>query len=351
MHNLKNGGPCLNLFSARTLLSNSQVVIVVFLHITTLICTLAANIMVVGSLIGAKQLDSKINRMFFALGICDGAIAALVQPLTIVLLLTKKEQQFCDLELGIQALSTFCTHCSAFFVVAVGIERLISIKASRMPQNATTVSYKRPYLLLSLCIIAATTVSASLTICSKMGMFYIAHIISIILDFCILILVYSAYIDMYRSVARHIRKTAFLRKNKDTNVAYATEMAKAITLIVFFLFVSYIPYLISGVIIFHLTFMQGKGLNSTHAFITYLAYNFLYLNSFFNPVIVLYKNRKLFTYVVKKLRRTKRSFTPNSFTQNIDSFFKPASIRDIRPQVPYQGDPRLQNKVLPSLSP
>ena len=351
MYNLKNGGPCLNSFSATTLLSSNQVVIVVFLHITTLICTLVANIMVIGSLIGAKQLDSKINRMFLALGICDGAIAALVQPLTIVLLLAEKEQQFCDLELGVQALSVFCTHCSAFFVVAVGIERLITIKASKMPQNASTVSYKRPYLLLSLCIIAATAVSASLTICSRMGMFYIAHIMLVILDFCILILVYSAYIDMYRSVARHVRETAFLRKNKESNVAYATEMAKAITLIVFFLFVSYIPYLTSGVIIFHLTFMQGKDLNSTHTFITYLAYNFVYLNSFFNPVIVLHKNRKLLTYVRKKLRRTRRSFTPTSFTQNIDSFFKPASIRDIQPQVPYQREARLRNKVLPSLSP
>ena len=333
MHYPNAAGSCINSFSTKVLLSEHQAMIIVFLHVASLACTLTANIMVVGSLIGAKQLESKINRMFFALGICDGTVAALVQPFIITMLLMKRDERFCELELAIQALSIFCTHCSVFFVVAVGIERLISIKAAQLPQNASNISYKRPYLLLFLCIFAAAAVSSSLTICSWIGLFYVANIILLVLDFFILVLVYSAYIEMYRSVSRHVKETAFLRKNKDPHAAYATEMAKAITLIVFFLFLSYIPYLTSGVVIFHVTFMQGSALNGTHAFITYLAYNFVYLNSFFNPVIVLYKNKKLLTYVIKKLRHTRQSFTPNSIIQNVDSYFKPVSIRDLQPHV------------------
>ena len=329
----KAGDFCANFFSAKVLLSENQAMIVVFLQIATLACTLTANTLLVSSLIGAKQLDSKINRMFLALGICDGVVAVIVQPLIILMLLLKREQQLCELELAVQTLSTFCTHCSAFFVVAVGIERLISIKATQLPQSAGNISYKRPYILLLLCVIAAAAVSTSQTVCSKIGLFYVAHITLLIFDFFILVLVYSAYIEMYRSVARHVKETAFLRRNKQSTAAYATEMAKAITLIVFFLFVSYIPFLTSGVIIFHMTFMQGSLFNGTHAFITYLAYNFVYMNSFFNPVIVLYKNRKLSTYIVEKFRRTTRSFTPNSIIQNIDSFFKPISIRDVQPHV------------------
>lgn len=333
MYDPNAGDVCANFFSSKVRLSENQTIIIVSMQIATLVCTLTANGMLVGSLIGAKQLDSKINRMFFALGICDGVVAAIVQPSIVLMLLLKREQQFCELELAVQTLSTFCTHCSAFFVVAVGIERLISIKATQLPQNASNISYKRPYLLLLLCVIAAAAVSASQTVCSKIGLFYVAHIILLILDFFILVLVYSAYIEMYRSVARHVKETAFLRRNKGSSAAYATEMAKAITLIVFFLFVSYIPFLTSGVIIFHMTFMQGNLFNGTHAFITYLAYNFVYLNSFFNPVIVLYKNRKLSAYIVEKFRLTTRSFTPNSILQNIDSFFKPISIREVQPHI------------------
>ena len=306
---------------------------VVGIHILTMVCTFTANIMVVGSLIGAKQLDSKINRMFFALSVCDGIVAVVVQPMTILMLVIKRDQRFCDMELAVQTLSTFSTHCSAYFVVAIGVERFLSIKASQLPRNASQISYKRPYLLLFTCIFAAASVSASYSIATRADLFNLAHIVLVILDFFTLLSVYSVYIEMYRSVARHVKETAFLRRNNDSNAAYAVEMAKAISLIIFFLFVSYIPYLTSGTVIFHTTFMQGKTINDKHAFATYLTYNCVYLNSFFNPVIVLHKNKKLFAYVKKKIRTTTRSFAPNSVVQNVDSILKPVTIRDVRPRV------------------
>lgn len=325
---------CTNSFASKVLLSHYQAMVVVALNAGIMIFTLVANIMLVASLIGTKQLDSRINRMFLALSLCDTVIAAIVQPLNIAVLFVRRDQRFCELELTVQALSICSTHCSAYIVVAIGIERLLSIKASQLPRNTTNISYKRPYVLLSICVISAAVVSASMTICSKYDMYYVAHMTLLILDFFALVIVYSVYIEMYRSVARHVRETAFLRQNQSSSTAaYATEMVKAITLIIFFLFVSYIPYITSGVIVFQMTFMQGSAANETHAFITYIAYNFVYLNSFFNPVIVLYKNRKLFGYIKEKIVHTTRSFKPNASDANADSLFKPVTVRDVRPRV------------------
>lgn len=324
---------CINAFSTRALLTNYQAIAVVLLNSSIMICTLTANIMVVASLFGTKQLDLKINRMFLALTICDSVVASIVQPLIIFMLLVKREQRYCKLELAVQALALFSTHCSAFIVVAIGVERLLSIKASQVPQNATNISYKRPYSLLFICIVSAAAVSSSMTVCSNYGLFYVAQMILLILDFSALILVYSVYVEMYRSVARHVKETAFLRKNQSSNAAYAAEMVKAITLIIFFLFFSYVPYLVSGVIVFNMTFMQGSEVNDVHVFITYITYTFVYLNSFFNPAIVLHKNRKLFTYIKDKIRHTTKSFKLNKAVDNVDSLFKPISVRDVRPRI------------------
>ena len=325
---------CNNVFSAKALLSQYQVIVVISLNVIIMLLVCAANMMVIVSLIATKQLESKINRMFLALSICDICVAVIVQPSVALLFVIKRDHILCDAELTIQALSLFFPRCSAFFIVAIGVERLLSVKSTNVPRRSSQISYKRPYLLMTLGFLASLALAACVTFSSIYGFFYVAQFIILIIDFFALVTVYSAYIEMYRSVMNHVKDTAILRKNNTGNsTAYAAEMVKAIMIIIFFLFLSYIPYISGGVVICHKTLMRGELLDGTYGFITYVTHNLVYLNSFFNPVIVLYKNKRLYRYIKEKLLWSSDSFAPNTSKPKLNSILKPVSNYEVTPRI------------------
>ena len=322
---------CPNVFSARILLTQYQALAVTIFNSITMILTFASNIMVTVSLFGAKQLDSKVNRMFLGLSICDICVAVIVQPLTLILFTLKQKERSCQLELVTQSLSLFFAHSSAFFIVAIGIERFVSVKDLNLPRDTNNISYRRIYAFMTVCVMMAATVAVAMTLSSLHQVYSMAHIILLIVDLCALISVYTAYIETYRVVIRHAKETKFLRANQSTSPSYTTAMVKAIMLIIFFLFISYIPYLSSGIVLFHETQVAGKSINATYAFITYFTNIFVYLNSFFNAVIVLSKNKALLRYLKERFHSASKRFVVNPTQSNKDNCFGTISLNQIRP--------------------
>lgn len=303
---LKN---CNNAFVGRLALEEYQSTIIAVLNFLMMPCTLVANIVVIAGLYRTRQLGSTVNNLFLCLSISDLCIAVIVQSLVGILFTSYKQEPSCALETTTQCLTFLFGHASGFTIVAVGIDRYIHMKY--LQKYATIMTKTRSKIMIGFSFAAAMGMGSAYTLSTIYDVFQWVNMVILLADFSAIVIIYVAYIEAYSKVKKHIKNTRGLRKGEKNAPSYAISMITTILLILGAVFICYVPYVIAGMIGFYQVQIQERRLLPGTAFLIYLTYQLVYLNSCLNAMIFTYKNEPVRKFFLGKLRFV---FKPESDT-------------------------------------
>ena len=309
---LKN---CDNAFVGRLALEGYQSTVIAVLNFLMMPCTLVANIVVIAGLYRTRQLGSTVNNLFLCLSVSDLCIAVIVQSLVGILFTSYRQEPSCALETTTQCLTFLFGHASGFTIVAVGIDRYIHMKYL---QKYTTIMTKtRAKIMIGFSFTAAIGMGAAYTLSTIYDIFQWVNMVILLADFSAVVIIYVAYIEAYSKVKKHIKNTQGLRKGEKNAPSYAISMITTILLILGAVFICYVPYVIAGMIGFYQVQIQKRLLPSGTAFLIYLTYQLVYLNSCLNAVIFTYKNEPVRRFFLGKLRFVSESDTTAASTYSV----------------------------------
>ena len=286
---------CDNAFAGRIVLQGHQSITIAVLNFLMMPCTLVANIIVIAGLCRTRQLGTTVNNLFLCLSITDACIAVVVQTLVGVLFTFFREKPMCGLEVATQFLTFLFGHASGFTIVAVGIDRYVHMKY--LQKYNAIMTRTRAKIMIGVSFTSAIGMGLAYTLSTVYNKYQWVNMIILLADLSAVIIIYVAYIEAYSRVKKHVKSTRGLRKGAKNAPSYAMSMITTILLILGAVFVCYVPYVIAGTIGFYQVQIKGRILSRNTAFLIYLTYLLVYLNSCLNAVIFIYKNdpvRKFF---------------------------------------------------------
>eukprot|EP00794_Sanderia_malayensis_P008102 gene8102-8970_t len=288
--------------------------VIAVLNFIMIPCTLATNIALLYSLSKTRQLGSVVNNLFMCLCVSDCCIATIVQSLIAVLFTVYRHEHACYVEMSAQFLTFLFGHFSGFVIVVIGIDRYIHMKY--LQKYDSIVTKRRAVLTLILCGFAALAIAAGYTLSTIYDVFQWLNMSILLIDLAAIMTIYTAYCQAYYKVKQHLKRTKGLRttvaspssprskKMRPAAPSYAMSMIVTIVLILGAVFLCYVPYVCVGMMAFYRVQMKQQQLSPALAFSIYLTYLFVYLNSFLNAAIFIYKND-----AVRKLLRSKLGIT------------------------------------------
>ncbi len=343
---------CDNAFIGRLVMPGHLHTMIAALNCIMIPCTFTANLIMIYSLFKTRQLGSIVNRFFLCLCVSDCCIAIIVQSLVAILFTLYRDQHACYLEMSTQFLTFLFGHFSGFTIVAIGIDRYVHMKY--LQRYDSIITKRRAVIAVLCCGFSAIIMGSAYTLSTVYGIFQWVNMAILLADFVAIIIICAAYIQAYNKVRDHLNRTKGLRSaspykqasssntKKTSAPSYAIAMIITIMLILGAVFVCYVPYVCVGMMRFYRVQIKGKALYPSLAFGIYLTYLLVYLNSFLNAAIFIYKNDAIRQFIKNRFRSPKNyDVTPSTSSMQLSKIKESNSDHSI---VSFKEDTLAQSK-------
>ena len=298
-------------FDFRFHLSDTQLDGLSFFFAMLIPLIVSINLMVVIMIIKVKDLSPRANRFYLAISLSDICLGITGVPLLTSALTTYRNTKSCMVEgLGI-FFSLLFTHISGFNICSIAIERYIHIRYPLRWSQILTNTRLNALLIFNAVysLMIASTFSAVFY-----GQFVTINALVTVLDTIIVGVTYTVYLKsyfmMYNKVKSRQEQSEVISQNRDQSAPeYLPYVAKTVFLILFALFLFYLPYMFVILFIAVKTKLLRQKLSQEIKFLYIFSHGNAFINSIVNALIFLMRNRVVKRILRRKIRNYFARFT------------------------------------------
>ncbi|XP_020914443.1 melanocyte-stimulating hormone receptor-like [Exaiptasia diaphana] len=268
-------------------------VIVCIINGLLVLPTTFLNLLIILGILRNPYLRKPSYLLICALAFTDFGVGVLLQPLFIVrkvALFSSRHDIYCTLVHSGNILAHLVCSPSFFIVTVISIDRYLAIRLQTRYNHIVTVKTVLKFLIG--CMVSAVAVTLARLQATKPGYMGIAAA----LMFILLIVILSCYFASINTLKIHQRQMDNIQESILVQTAQYKRTLKTLLIIVFSLFLCYIPFV--GVVIA----IAFYGRNKTLTIAWECTSTLLYLNSYLNPLLHLWRCKELRRSCLSMLR-------------------------------------------------
>lgn len=265
-------------------------------------------------LIYKMRLFRKISyRFIMCLSISDLGVGLLVQPILTARLLIHNKTQLMLIRLCLQFFGIIFVQTSAILTAVISLDRYLHMK--HLMYYNTHMTKRRANLLIALTLILSWSIGIGITISTIYNLTIYVNTCWLSLNVAILFVTAVFYTRAYLSIKKRIAHVTFSSEKMSRNQRIQRpdlEFIKGMVFILVALLVFYVPYEITGLLIFFLPKSASVQTRRNVQYGFYSSILCLYVMSIYNAIILIMFDRKLKDFFKGRILRRRKTNKPVS---------------------------------------
>ena len=303
---------CYSFFRDRLILDDSQRAVIAILSVPLIPVTIFTNVAVIVSLVKTKQLHrNQSNWFIFALSVSDCLLGSFTLPGFAILFTILSTTRNCILEQAIQFMVNFNGHVSGAIIIAIAFDRSLNLdpdlqRVDGLGQWMKTTGGFR--ISMCICFLFSFIMSVMATIDYKDRQ--IPDSISGAVYFFLFFLMCVLYYRLHKKIRCFAKRVQDMKlySNQTDRPVYLKRVTRTVLFLLSSIGFCYLPFFIVNII---WTVVSGGATLKLVRFAYYLTLVILFFNSTINALIILYRNKTLFQFIISKLFCCKTGIQPN----------------------------------------
>ena len=313
---------CENAFADRVILDSVQSTTIAVLVVLLIVLAASVNTILAYAMYKCKLLKSRGNFYLFLLTISDGFYSISIMPLFLMLFTKYSKKRKCSLELATCFMGQSIFNISTYLITLIAFHRYLKIDPSMKNLSYkglkhSAMSGRIANFLVVCCFVIPIAHGFISTPFFGRSLFAVANAVVKGINFTTFLIICGLYIRVYYRFSKKRDKTIEkMNESAQGKKPYKNEFMKTVLLILIALVVTVLPYFITDVWTSYIIYIDKQNASSKLTFSYYLCLTTIAVNCIANALIVIYRNRKVKTFLWCKLVRI---FKPRSKEKLRDS--------------------------------